>query len=622
MITGYFEKTKNYNKNLQFIKKWILSRYSFILTGFQLVGVIGKVSAKYYPLTENFYTAFANALHDPRLIDNIINYNALEFTFKGLCYRSEGARSAYHDLIEILMEKYYMALRKENNYGMYKGIFVNRHGADVRRFSYTVYRRILTEKLGHNINSSDFNVLNSATNMVDLPAFIYDAILKVLLTMAPIYFDEVVKKIGKLAVTYSNIYNCDKNHADFLCETYKAKSCADAILDIVHCFASYIIPNALLIFKNLTTSSDIEYGIKLFKELIKVPELLIERMQNFEFVNWEKETPLYRLVKEHTPELVETLFKRMSMQPSCYFEVPSEDIDSYIIRYYNDIHNYKRLGSVAFVCRNTELLESFKNDLNEILINWDFALSLQQFYKGVISPEGTKNILNLPFFKMYYTELIQWLDKNISNDDKALKLSRMLMVAKLALRDLIDKKKTIAASNDMDTSNSTPAFELEKNLLLAVGSTKDRYHVLCAFQCYLSAEFKQHLETEVFPGILAIEGAGSTKLFRARELRIYYRNLLKLQAGLNIRDGMISCSEGEMRKFLELLAALEELEAANVFNAIKSKNEIKDISTDIGYYTDVISVLPEHAYEIVYKKLKSRIQESRISRKRSFAQVE
>ncbi|KAI5154060.1 hypothetical protein ENBRE01_3293 [Enteropsectra breve] len=182
------------------------------------------------------------------------------------------------------------------------------------------------------------------------------------------------------------------------------------------------------------------------------------------------------------------------------------------------------------------------------------------------------------------------------------------MVAKLALRDFTTQKEVKpededSDSKDIDTSISTPAFELEKNLLLAVGNTQDRYQAICVFQCYLSAEFKQHLETEVFPGILAIEGVGSTELLWARELRIYYRNLLKLQAGLNIQDERISCSEEEMRKFLELLAALEELEAAGALNAIKSKNKIKDITTDIRYYTDVISVLPQHACEIVYEQL-------------------
>ncbi|KAI5152531.1 hypothetical protein ENBRE01_2898, partial [Enteropsectra breve] len=637
MIIGYFEKTKDYNKNLQFIKKWMLSKYSFILTGFQHKKVIVKAEAAYYPHVADLYTAFADALHDIRLIDNIINYNALEFTFKGLCYYPRNIAHYFQDLITNLTERYFKALKKENNYGMYKGIFVNRHGADARRFSYTVYRRILRKELGHNINSTEYNEPNSKENLESWPAFIYDAILKVLLTMAPAHYKDAVEKISDIAVTKSNLFKCDKNYADFLCETFKAKSCAydTALFGLSMCFMSNDIPSAILLIKNMQISLENENRIDLFKDFNRVPDL-IEGIKNFEFANWENETPILKMLKEHRPELVETMLKRMSMQPSCYFEVPSEDINNYIIRYYNDIHNYKRLGSVAFVCRNIKLLESFRDDLNEILTNWDFALSLQQFYKGVISPEGTKNIFDLPFFKIYYAELIQWLDKNIADDDAALKISRMLMVAKLASRDLNAKKKTIAAPTNMDTSISTPAFELEKDMLLAVGNTTVGFQAFCAFQCYLSSAFKKHLEGEIFSGILAIEGAGSTNLLRAREFRVYYRNLLKLLAGLNIREGMISCSEEEMRKFLELLAALEELEAFNVFDAIKSKNEIKDISTDIGYYTDVISVLPHHACEIVYKKLKSSIQESSIqessiqessiqesgiSRKRSFAQA-
>ncbi|KAI5149381.1 hypothetical protein ENBRE01_0869 [Enteropsectra breve] len=157
MIIGYFEKTKDYNKNLQFMNRWILSKYSFILTGFIYNGSVNDDQSKYYPSAEDLYTAFVDTLHDPRLIDNIINYNALEFTFRGLSFYTEESLSAYENLINNLTEKYYKNLKDENSYGMYKDVFVNRHGADVRRFSYTVYKKILTEECGHNINSSDFN---------------------------------------------------------------------------------------------------------------------------------------------------------------------------------------------------------------------------------------------------------------------------------------------------------------------------------------------------------------------------------------------------------------------------------------------------------------------------------
>ncbi|KAI5154059.1 hypothetical protein ENBRE01_3292, partial [Enteropsectra breve] len=427
MLTSYFAKTKDYNMNRQFITKLILSRYSFILTGFKHKKRIYKEEAAYVPSAQDIYTAFADALHDPRLIDNIIIYNALEFTFRGISNYPAGALAAYQDLITNLTEKYYKELKKENNYGIYKDVFVNRHGADVRRFSYTVYKKILTEELGHNINSSEFNVPNSKENLLSLPSFIYDAILKVLLTMAPAPFDDAVEKIYELAVLNSNFYKCDKNYADFLSETIKTNSYvfSKVRLDIAGCLANYDIPSAIFLFKNLARSPFLEYGIDLFEAANKLPEL-IEGIKNFEFVNWENEISIYRLLKEHRPELVETLFKQMSMQPSCFFGVPSDDIDNYIKRYYNDIHNYKRLGSVAFVCRNEKLLESFRDDLDEILTNWDFVLNFHKFYNGVFSVNGIGLIYDLPFFRIYYAEMFQWLDRNISSDDKALSSAESL----------------------------------------------------------------------------------------------------------------------------------------------------------------------------------------------------
>ncbi|KAI5150543.1 hypothetical protein ENBRE01_1562 [Enteropsectra breve] len=626
MIIGYFEKTKDYNKNLQFIKKWMLSKYSFILTGFQHKSIVNIVEAAYYPRAEDFYTAFADALHDPRLINNIINCNALEFTFRGLSNYPQGALAAYENLITNLTEKYYNALKKENNYGMYKEIFVNRHNADVRRFSYTVYKNKLAEELGHIIISSDFNKPNSAYYMVDPPAFIYDAILKVLLTMAPSYFDGAVEKITDIAITKSSIVKCDENYADFLCETYKAKSSAKGVL--ITSIAEYIkkkqYPAAVLLFKNLPDAFATQEAINLFYKMKALPELL-KRLNKYEFVNWENETAIYKLLKDQRKlSFLPALLKQMSKQPSCFFEVSSKDIDNYIVRYYLDNHNYESLGSVAFVCRNEKLLEAFRDDLDRILSNWDFALNLHKFYNGVISPEGTKNIFDLPFFKMYYAELFKWLDKKI--DDKALKISRMLMVAKLALWDSTVKKKaepkegvsTGDVPNNMDSSSNAPIFTLEKDMLMAVGSTKVGFQAFCAFQCYLSSAFKKHLEEEIFPGVLAIEGADSTELLKESEYRGYYRKLLLLQKGLNIQEGMISCSEEEMRKLLEMLSVLKKIEESGALAAIKKKSDIKGDMTDIKYYTDAIAVLPKCACVIVQRFFRNASQNISSGRKRPF----
>ncbi|KAI5154397.1 hypothetical protein ENBRE01_3373, partial [Enteropsectra breve] len=301
--------------------------------------------------------------------------------------------------------------------------------------------------------------------------------------------------------------------------------------------------------------------------------------------------------------------------------------NKYIRKYYRENHNYKRLGSVAFVCRNKKLLEKFKDDLDGILTNWNFALNLHQFYNGVISPEETNNIPNLPFFKIYYTELFQWLDKNISSDDKALKISRMLMVAKLASRDLNVSKKaerkegasTRDASKNTIKSSSAPIFALEKDMLLAVWNTTVGYEAFCAFQCYLSTNFKNYLEEKVLPDILAIEGADSTELLKESEYRGYYRKLLILQKGLNIQEGMISCSEEEMHKLLEMLSVLKKIEEFGALAAIKKKRDIKGDMTDIKYYTDGIIVLPKHVCDIDLRSLNNRSQRSRISRKRPFS---
>ncbi|KAI5150541.1 hypothetical protein ENBRE01_1560 [Enteropsectra breve] len=614
MIIGYFEKTKDNNMNLQFIKRWILSKYSFILTGFKHQNQIydQSLEAKYYPLVADFYTAFIDALHDIRLIDNIIHYNALEFTFKGLCYYPRNSAQYYQDLITNIMERYFKKLKEENNYGMYKDIFVNRHGADVRRFSYPAYKNILTDGLGHEINSTPFNEPNSANYMVGSPAFIYDAILKVFFTMAPEHFDYFTRKITHFFIQYSDQYANEKNYADFLRETYKAKSYADAVVrtSIRECFTDNDVPNAVLLFKNLPTSLAVEDAIELFNERNLLPEL-IEGINKYEFVNWENETAIYKLLKDQNKlSSLPALLVGMSKQPSCFFEATSDEIDYLLINMWpKKYKDYRRIGSLAFVCRNEKLLEAFRDDLDGILTNWDFALNLHKFYNGVISPEGTTNISDLPFFKMYYAELFQWLDKNISSDDKALKISRMLMVAKLALRDLtvkmeVDPIETGDASINMDSSSSSASiFALEKEIIKAVGNTTVGYEAFCAFQCFLSAAFKKHLEEEIFPDIVAIEGEDKAGLLKEWELRGYYRKIFRLQEGLNIKQTMISCSEEEMREFLEMLSALQQIDKFSALKGIKSKNEIEGKMTDIKYYTDNIAVLPIHAYGFILRSL-------------------
>ncbi|KAI5152532.1 hypothetical protein ENBRE01_2899 [Enteropsectra breve] len=571
MIIGYFEKTKDYNKNLQFIIRWILSKYSFILTGFRHKRAIVNEETKYYPLANHYYTAFSDALHDPQLIDNIINCNALEFTFRGLSYYPRESTAAYEMLISIMVGRYYEQLAEENCSVTYNGIFVNKHSADTRRFSYAIYRRVLALQSRH-ANPTDFNESNREI-LLSLPAFIYDAILKVLLTLAPPHFSHIAEKITKISTSYS----CDKKYADFLHETYKAKACTVAAIKAS--IEKYLVhedyPNAIFLFKNLPDASATRGIIDLFKEMKILPELL-KRLNRYEFVNWENETLILNLLKEHEPKSIEALLKQMSMQASCFYKVPKSVVDS-LIRKYNE--DYGSIGSLAFVCTNRELLGSFRADLERILSTWGFAQDLENFYKGVISPEGTKNIFDLPFFKMYYAELFAYIDKNIA--DKALKLSRMLMVAKLAVRDLSfkmeedssessDDDKLVPDLESMETKSAL-SCTLEMEILKAVAKTTVQYEAFCAFQCYLSPNLKKHLEEMVLPNIVAIDDDSEEPIME-EELRVFYRKLLKLQTGLNFKDEGSSCSEEEMRKFLEVLSALEPIEEFGALDSIKSKN--------------------------------------------------
>ncbi|KAI5150147.1 hypothetical protein ENBRE01_1325 [Enteropsectra breve] len=602
MITGYFEKTKDYNKNRQFITRWILSKYSFILTGFQHKRDISDNEASYYPPASVYYNAFSNALHDPRLIDNIIKYNALEFTFRGLSHYPRDNTPAYESFISFLTKQYYKQLKEENSFEVYRGNFVNRHGADARRFSYPVYKKLLTRPPGQ-IVSTDFNLSNGDEILIILPAFIYNAILKVLYTAAPAHFDGINEKITEISILYSTLYKCDKNYADYLHEAYKTKSCAETVgTSIAECIRKKDFQNAIFLFKNLPCASATSQAIELFRKKEILPKLIRE-VKTFEFVSWENETPIYTTLKQHCRGAIPQLLAAMRKQPSCFFEVPNEEID-YVIRKYQG--NYGRIGSLAFVCRNKELLESFKDNIDGILSNWGFAQDLDKFYSGVFSPEGTASISDLPFFRMYYAELFTWLDNNISDD--ALKISRMLMVAKLAARGLavkmeVDERSSTIPGQASHKPNNAPNFTLEKNMLRAVGRTKVGYFAFCAFQVYLGASFKKHLEKDVLPEIVAIEGAENVELLGEWRLRGHYRQLFKLQESLNTEQGMASCSEEEMRKFLEMLSVLKQIESFGALKNIKDKREIQDICTHIKYYTDNITVLPERVCEIVIRSL-------------------
>ncbi|KAI5149824.1 hypothetical protein ENBRE01_1140 [Enteropsectra breve] len=506
---------------------------------------------------------------------------------------------------------------------MFHNIFVNKHDADARRFSYPIYRWVLTEQL----ISTDFNETTGEEILISLPAFIYDAILKVLFTMAPTHFDEIFEKVTEFAT----IYKCNTNYADFLRETYKAQECGDIVVStsIVECLEQDDYQTATFLFKNLPDSSYTQAAIELFKSTNKLPNL-IEEIKTYEFVNWENETPIYNMLQEHEPLSVETVLRRMSVQASCFFAVPSERVDQVIEGFHKHCNNYSRSGSLAFVCRNKELLESFNSDLDSILSKWGFfALDLKNFFKGVNSPEGVTSITDLPFFKMYFAEIFLWLDNNIADEDVALKISSMLMVAKLALRDLTvrmevgdvenpDSELTTGQENKLTKGSSVN--QLEKCILNAVSSTKVGYQALCAFQFYMSSAFKKYLEEEVLPDIVDIEGACSDDLLKAREFRVLYRKLLKMLEELNTEQGMDSCSEEEMRKFLEMLSVLKKLETEGALNAIKKKSEIEGEVTEIKYFTENIPVVPMRIYNMICRSLNTCGQVKRRGEKRPLEQ--
>ncbi|KAI5151356.1 hypothetical protein ENBRE01_2083 [Enteropsectra breve] len=490
---------------------------------------------------------------------------------------------------------------------MYGKVFVNRHNADARRFSFPIYKFSPTVP-PEETSSTDFNESNGEEKQVILPAFIYDAILKMLYTMAPAHFDDVTNKISEISVLHSTLNICDKNYADYLRETFKIKSSAIDVVNtsITECLVNGDYPSAILLFKNLPNSSATQAAIELFRSKNKLTKL-IEGIQKFEFVSWENETPIYNMVKEHDPTSINKLLERMSMQPSCFFAVPSEEVDQIIEAYYNHDGNYYHIGSLAFVCRNTELLNSFKDGVNNILMKWDFfELGFKQFFEGINSPEGISSIPDLPFFRMYYAELFAWLDSSIAGGDVALKISRMLMVARLALRGLKGKMEDDTPEsnpNCLGEKCSESISALEKNILKAVAGTTVGYQALCAFQFYMSATYKKYLEEDVLPTNVAIEGADSVDLLQAREFRVLYRKLLKKIEVLNTEQGLAGCSEKEMNKFLEVLFVLGTIDACGALSAIKRKSEIKGVATGIKYYTDNIPVMPSGAYKMILQAL-------------------
>ncbi|KAI5152523.1 hypothetical protein ENBRE01_2892, partial [Enteropsectra breve] len=604
MILGYFKMTKDSEKNLKFIRSWMLSKYSFILVGFKHIAQINGEEAEYYPLANDIYSVFTDALHDPRLIDNIISYKALDFTITGLSYYLREKACSYELFIINLVQNYYKKLKEENSSETYHEIFVNRHYADVSRYSYPIYQNIITQTSGE-IESTDFNESNGEENHESLPAFIYDAVLKMVYTLDITPNNGITNTITEIATFFSALNKCEKNYVHYLRETFKIKSSAIDVANtsITECLMQGDYPSAILLFKNLPSSSATQAAIELFKSKNKLTKL-IEGIQKFEFVSWENETPIYNMVKEHDPTSVEALLERMSMQPSCFFAVPSEEVDQIIEAYYNHYGNYYHIGSLAFVCKNTELLISFKDELECILTSWDFALNLDKFYDGVFSPEGTTAISDLPFFRMFYHELFAWLDHYIAGENVALKVSRMLMVAKLAVRDVTERMEvddTESTSHREKCSESISA--LEKNILKAVAGTTVGYQALCAFQFYMSATYKKYLEKDVLPRIVAIEGADSVDLLQAREFRVLYRKLLKKIEGLNTEQGLAGCSEKEMLKFLEVLFVLGEIEACGALSAIKRKSEIKGVVTDIKYYTDNIPVMPLSVCKLILESL-------------------
>ncbi|KAI5150587.1 hypothetical protein ENBRE01_1585 [Enteropsectra breve] len=613
MILGYFEKTKDVNMNRNFIIRWIMSKYSFILTGFQHRKQHDCRESQYFPYVGTLYDAFTAALHDPRLFDNIIKYNALEFTYKRLIYYPRPNFSSYEYFITNLMEKYYQNLKKENITGEYKDIFVNRHSADARRFSYPIYKKILKEKAGLDIGALEFNSASTEEMLVSLPAFIYDAILKIVFTMAPVHFDHIAEKVTTFSTLYINRYDCDESFTDYLREVYKAQNYRNDVIRerLARLIKKRHCQPAVLLFKHLPNSFATQTAIELFQRNNKLEQLLIG-IQKLEFVNWENETPIYSMLKQHCRRFIPQLLVGMSKQPSCFFEVPNEEIDYLIKKYHDNYNNYRRIGSLAFVCRNKELLESFRDDLEGILNSWGFAQSLDKFYKGVISPEGTKSMRDLPFFRIYHAELFLWLDKNIASNDIALKISRMLMVAKLATRDLTDRMGDVTSENNsagvipgkkIAKSSGSSIFALEKDMLKAVGRTSVGHSAFSAFQCYLSVAFKKHLEEKALANIIAIEGAESAELLQEWCFRGYYRKLLKLQKELNLELGMVTCCEGEMRKLLEMLSVLQKIEGLGALSAIKKKSEIKGVFTEINFYTENIAVLPMRVCKIVFRYL-------------------
>ncbi|KAI5151761.1 hypothetical protein ENBRE01_2366 [Enteropsectra breve] len=589
MLMGYLETSRDSYANRLFITKWILSKYSFVLTGFKHCSQIrdSDDAASYFPYAIDFYIAFGEALFNPSLIDNIIDHNALEFTFRGLSFYPRECITSREWIITFLIDEYYEKLKEENGADSHGGYFVNRHNADVRRFSFKVYKKILVDTTGP-IAAAAFNPCTPEVTQKKLPAFIYDAILKVLFSVPSGIAENIGEKITAFATFHSSIYHSEKNVADYQREAYKAHACGETVVKsgIEDYLENEDYPTAVLLFKNLPNSSATQAAIELFKSKDKL-EHLLNGIQNFEFVNWENETPIYNMLKEiNRADYVQTMLCSMSMQPSCFFNVESEYLDAVIEKIHINKNSYAGIGALAFVCRNTETLKKFENEIEQILMHWDFVQSFDKFYNGAMSAEGKQSISSLPFFRMYYKQIFSYLDKYLPGKF-SLKTSRMLMVAKLALRD----NHQINDNKDNDNNDDRNALGME--ILKAAAATSYGPQVVTAMHFYLSESFRKHMEENVLPEIIAIEGEDSAELLKARELRGYYRRLLKFQGELDTRlDEAGCCSEAEMEKFKKVLKMLDMIDGKGGFNAIKKKSEIAGAKTEAKYYTDNIAVLP------------------------------
>ncbi|KAI5151760.1 hypothetical protein ENBRE01_2365 [Enteropsectra breve] len=603
MIEGYFMRTKDSYTNRMFITRWILSKYSFFLTGFKHCPKSGTdnsiASSEYYPFAIDFYCAFGEALNDPRLIDNVIKYNALEFTFKGLGYYPREVEASREFFISYLIDEYYEKYSQEKGAETFNGRFVQRHNADVRRFTYPVYKQEFERKKSAAIIPTDFNESIAEKDMMELPAFMFDAILKVLFISTAQNFGDTAEKVTSVAVFNKDWYNNCNGYADYHRETNRDQKFDDYVSKntLIDYLENEDYEHAIYLFKNLSNAFQVDSVIEKFKNLGKL-NTLIEGINRFEFVNCENEKPIYEMLKAHSPGSVTAMLERMSKQSSCYYGIPSAEIDAAIRKIATNKKSIREIGSLAFVCRNDELLKSFENSIDGILDEWDFVSSFKKFFDGTNSLDGTENIPNLPFFQMYYSQLFAYIDKKIDDKDVGFKVSMMLGIAKLAMRELIVEN----GSANQTESEANKRFGVE--VLKAAAKTKVGYEAVCACYFYISKNFKTYLNREVLGKMFAIEVTDKSPLLKADEYRFYYRKLLKLQSLLN--ESRYTTTEAylvydkEMHKLLEVLRVLKMIEATGALNAIKKQGETQGETKALSEYTDEIFVLPRRIFEMAF----------------------